>query len=412
MRLVIQQYAGKDASEEYNAIHAPSLIEKTLPSDCHVGVLDTSTVTDSWKSHPGSTSSQNLDASNARPPLHTMVNMYDFEAAARRTLNKKAWAYIYGASNDNITRDTNIDLLRKVWLRPAVMRDVRSVRTKTNLFGCELDIPVYISPVGTVRLAGPEGELAFAKAAESSGIMYCISTAASYPLEEILDATPSRAFFQLYVDKDRSKTEALLRQINASRKVKALFVTVDLPVISKREEDERAETADRPVEPGTVRKPGGVARQTASFIDPALSWADVAWIRSLTSLPIVIKGIQRWEDAKLAVQYGCQGIVISNHGGRAADTAQPAIVSLLELHKNCPEVLDTLEILIDGGFRRGSDVVKAVCLGASAVGFGRPFMYAAGYGTEGVQYAIDSKLRCSCGTLTKPYNSQFCSYPR
>ncbi len=391
--LVIRRYGGKDASQEYNAIHAPSLIGKSLSLDCHIGVLDEATITENWLNNNEKIDSQNQVVLKTRPPLHNMVNMYDFEAAARQTLNRKAWAYINGASNDNITRDSNIDVLRRVWLRPAVMRDVQSVSTKTRLFGCELELPIYISPVGTVRLAGPEGELAFAKGASSSGIMYCISTAASYPLEEILDATPSRAFFQLYVNKDRPRTEALLREINASKKVKALFVTVDLPVISKREEDERAEAADRVAEPGSVRKPGGVARQTASFIDPRLSWADISWIRSLTSLPIVIKGIQRWEDAKLAAQHGCQGIVISNHGGRAADTAQPALVSLLELHKNCPEVLDALEILIDGGFRRGSDVVKAICLGASAVGFGRPFMYAAGYGTEGVRYAIDSKFR-------------------
>lgn len=391
-RTVIYRFGGRDASEDYNAIHAPSLIVKSLSRECHIGILDEDSITEDWKNVTRASAANNQKLENSKPPLPIIVNLYDFEAAARQTLNAKAWAYINGASNDNITRDANIELLRRLWLRPAVMRNVKSTTTKTRLFGCDLKLPIYISPVGTVRLAGPEGELAFAQAAEESGIMYCISTAASYPLEEILDATAQRAFFQLYVNRDRAVTAELLKQINASGKIKALFITADLPVISKREEDERADAAEGVAEPGTTRTPGGVARQNASFIDPELSWDDIAWIRSLTPLPIIIKGIQRWEDAKLAVEYGCEGIVISNHGGRAADTAQPALVSLLELHKNCPEVFDSLEVLIDGGFRRGSDVVKAICLGASAVGFGRPFMYAANYGTEGVKYAIDSKF--------------------
>lgn len=139
-------------------------------------------------------------------------------------------------------------------------------------------------------------------------------------------------------------------------------------------------------------KGSGLARQTGSFIDPTLNWDDISWLRQLTNLPIVVKGIQRWEDAKLAMKSGCQGIVLSNHGGRAADGAPPTIVLLLELHRNCPEVFQALDILIDGGFRRGSDVVKAICLGASAVGLGRPFVYAVNYGQGGVSHAVNSEI--------------------
>jgi L-lactate dehydrogenase (cytochrome) len=191
----------------------------------------------------------------------------------------------------------------------------------------------------------------------------------------------------------------MLRQISANSKVKAVFVTVDLPVVSKREDDERVKpenVVEKSVSSGRDDKGAGLARRSGSFIDPALTWDDIPWIRQHTHLPIVIKGIQRWEDAVTACKLGCEGIVVSNHGGRAADTAPPSIITLLELHRNCPEVFASMEVLIDGGFRRGSDVVKAICLGASAVGMGRPFLYAVNYGTAGVEHAISSKLLLRC----------------
>ncbi|KAJ3496915.1 hypothetical protein NLG97_g2310 [Lecanicillium saksenae] len=384
---IIYRYAGKDASDEYNAVHAPSLISRTLDEEQQLGQLDQSTAPTDWKKSTNESSLNIL--SQGRLPLSRIINLHDFEASAKRSLSKKSWAYVNSASNDNITKEGNAEMLKKIWFRPAVMRNVENVKTATSVFGCKLDIPVYISAVGTVRAAGPEGELAFAKGAASSGIIHCISTSASYPHDEILSATPMQAWFQLYVNKDRRKTEQLLKQLQSSDKVKALFVTVDLPVISKREEDERADQG--PIDGLGVPdgKGAGLARQSAQFIDPQLSWDDIPWIRKFTELPIIVKGIQRWEDAQLAIRYGCDGIAVSNHGGRAADTAQPAIISLLELHKHLPEAFDKLTVLIDGGFRRGSDVVKAICLGASAVGFGRSFMYSVHYGEEGVVHATN-----------------------
>lgn len=379
---IIYRHGGKDASDQYNAVHAPSLISKTLDAKHQVGTLDAQSAPADWNPAGAATP----EPSAGKPPLARIINLHDFEAAARRSLSTPSWAYIHSAANDCITRDANAAMLRRIWLRPAVMRDVGRVRTRTALFGCDLAIPVYVSAVGTVRAAAPDGELALARGAAAAGIVHCISTAASYPLDEILHATPARAWFQLYVNKDRRATERLLRLVQDSGKVAAVMVTVDLPVISKREEDERAQAADRPAADG---KSAGMAAQTASFIDPRLTWSDIPWIRKGTTLPLLVKGIQRWEDAQMAMRYGCDGIVVSNHGGRAADTAQPAIITLLELHKNCPEVFDKLVVLVDGGFRRGSDVVKAVCLGASAVGLGRSFMYAVHYGEEGVVHAAN-----------------------
>lgn len=360
------------------------MIQKNLDAKDHIGQFDTSTIPHSHDESRHSAPYEEV----LKPSLHHIVNLYDFEDIAARTLPPKAWAYISGASNDNITRDANMSMLKRIWFRPSILRNVSTVTTKTSLFGCDLKFPIYIAPTGAVCNAGPEGELAMAHAAASSGTIQCIATLASYPHEEILDATPRHAFFQLYVNQDRAKSEKLVQKITASGKVKALVVTVDLPVVSKREADERAMRAKEPV-PDTARPTrSGMASQYGSIIDPALNWKDIDWLKGLTGLPLVIKGIQRWEDAKMAMEKGCQGVILSNHGGRAADTASPAIILLLELNLNCPEVFASMEILVEGGFRRGSDILKAICLGASAVGIGRPFMYAVNYGKEGVEHSI------------------------
>lgn len=371
----------------YNEVHAPSLIQKTLDSHCHVGVFDVASANGEWQKKTDADISPPDFVSE--PTLDSVINLYDFEEIARASLSEKAWAIVSGGSNDNITRDANISVLQKIWLRPAILRDVAQVNTRTRLFGCDLDLPIYIAPMGGAKAGGPEGELAMARGASASRIIHCISTPSSFPHDEILEVTPKHAFFQVYVNKDRQKSKDAIQKMTESGKIKAIFVTVDLPVISKREADERI----KPDTPGGQKdkKGGGFARQASSFIDPSFNWDALRWMRSLTELPIVVKGIQRAKDAVLAMSMGCDGIVLSNHGGRAADTAPPGILTLLELHKNCPEVFGKMEILVDGGFRRGSDIVKAICLGASAVGIGRPFMYSLKYGEEGVAHAVDSK---------------------
>lgn len=370
------------------------MIQKTLDAKDHIGAFEASGTSPEGKSTT-STKPENTNkpaATQEKPPLSDIINLHDFQHVASATLSPKAWAYISGAANDNLTRDANHSFLRRIWLRPIIMRDVSAVTAKTTLFGCPLDIPVYIAPTGTVRTAGEEGELALARGAGSAGIVHCLSTPSSYPHDEVFEATPRHAFLQLYVNKDRAKSEALVRRAASTGKVKAIFVTVDLPVVSKREADERVKTSPPTGEKASKDwKGAGLARQTGSFIDPSLNWSDVSWLRGLTHLPIVIKGVQRWEDAVLAMKHGCDGIVLSNHGGRAADTAPPSVVLLLELHRNCPEVFDEMVVLVDGGFRRGEDVVKAVCLGARAVGVGRPFFYAVNYGRDGVEHAVNSE---------------------
>ncbi|KAI7583697.1 hypothetical protein KC343_g19955, partial [Hortaea werneckii] len=183
----------------------------------------------------------------------------------------------------------------------------------------------------------------------------------------------------------------VLQKLEKEKQVKALFITVDLAVVSKREADERIRTQESTSvymsgEKNKVdKKGGGLARTTGSFIDWTMSWDDLAWVRKHSSLPIVVKGIQLAADAKMAMQMGCQGIVVSNHGGRALDNAPATLLVLMELRRDCPEVFDKMEVHVDGGIRRGSDILKAVCLGARGVGVGRPFQCSVAYDTEGVE---------------------------
>jgi L-lactate dehydrogenase (cytochrome) len=227
------------------------------------------------------------------------------------------------------------------------------------------------------------------------------------PIEEIFESGPYGVkdttedplpiFFQLYVDKQRHKSEALLKRAEGLG-AKAIFVTVDAPVAGKREGDERVKADESMTTPmgGTKakndKKGGSLGRIMAGFIDSSLNWSDIAWLRKSTSLPLVLKGVQTAMDAKKAMEYGLDGIVLSNHGGRSLDTSPPSILVLLELQKCCPEVFDKMEIFIDGGIMRGTDIFKALCLGAKSVGIGRGFLFALNYGHEGVEKFVESKF--------------------
>lgn len=201
---------------------------------------------------------------------------------------------------------------------------------------------------------------------------------------------------QLYVDKQRKNSEALLTRVN-NLGLKAVFVTADCASPGKREADERNRAAvevQSGISGGVVqrdKKGGGVGRTTGAYIDPKLSWDDIAWIRQNTKLPLGVKGIQCVEDAVRCAEMGVDAIYLSNHGGRALDGSPPAVYTLLELRKLRPDVFDKCEVYIDGGVRRGTDVVKALCLGAKGVGMARPFLYALTYGKEGVMHAVDSE---------------------
>jgi L-lactate dehydrogenase (cytochrome) len=218
-------------------------------------------------------------------------------------------------------------------------------------------------------------------------------------MEELRTAAPTADFFfQLYVNRDREKSAALLRQCSANPNIKAIFVTVDAAWPGKREADERVkadESLSVPMSPSKAqndKKGGGLGRVMAGFIDPGLTWEDLKWVKQHTHKPVCLKGVMSADDALLAMKAGLDGILLSNHGGRNLDTSPPSIITLLEIHRRCPEVFDHLEVYVDSGIRRGTDILKAVCLGATAVGMGRSMLFATNYGQEGVEHLIDSKL--------------------
>jgi L-lactate dehydrogenase (cytochrome) len=276
------------------------------------------------------------------------------------------------------------------------MVNVAKVDTRTSLLGYESSLPIYVTATALGRLGHPEGEVVLTRAAAQTGLIQMIPTLASCSLEEITSArSPGQTqFFQLYVNGNRDITRSLVQKAERLG-CRALFITVDAPTLAKREKDMRTKFTLAPprVQEGhDVNRNAGAARAIGSFIDSGLSWKDLPWFRSITSLPIVLKGVQCGEDAVLAYQHGVNGIVVSNHGGRQLDFARSAIEVL-------PEVMDALrginadltkfEVYIDGGIRRGTDIFKALALGARAVGIGRPFLFAMStYGEDGVKHAI------------------------
>ncbi|PVI02309.1 hypothetical protein DM02DRAFT_641315 [Periconia macrospinosa] len=396
---IIHRHAGLDASTAYNSAHSPSLISKTLSTSSHKGTLSAPSPSHALLKPPPTPTAQPALEIGAKPPLTSLINAYDFEAVAEKTLTKKTYAFYSSAATNLVTRDANRSLFDRVWFRPRMLRDVKSVDTRTRMLGNEVRLPFFVSPAAMARLAHPEGELALARGCREFGIAQCISTNAAYPMNEITASVPANSvpfFFQLYVNKDRSASEALLRDAEANG-IKGIFFTIDGPVQGKREGDERvkveATTNAKAAISGAAarndKRGGGLGRTMGGYIDPTFNWEDIRWLRKATKLPIVAKGVMTAEDAVLAVKYGLDGIVISNHGGRNLDTTPPSLLTLMEIRRHHPEVFQHLEVFIDCGIRRGTDIIKALCLGAKAVGMGRPFLYSLTYGQEGVEHFID-----------------------
>ncbi|BCS29027.1 FMN-dependent alpha-hydroxy acid dehydrogenase [Aspergillus puulaauensis] len=392
---IILKYAGRDATKAYSEVHTPGLLKAELAPEQYKGKLDESTIHEDWDKQPASEKPEAV-WENDKPPLETLINSHDFEHVASRTASKKTWAFYSSAATDLITRDANKSCFDRIWFRPRVLRNVRSVDTKSKILGVDLSMPLFVSPAAMAKLIHQDGECAIARACESRGIMQGISNNSSYTMEELKNAAPGASFFfQLYVNRDREKSAALLRQCSANPNIKAIFVTVDAAWPGKREADERVKADENlsvPMSPSQAKndkKGGGLGRVMAGFIDPGLTWEDLVWVRNHTHLPVCLKGVMSADDAILAMQAGLDGILLSNHGGRNLDTSPPSIITLLELHKRCPEIFDRMEIYVDSGIRRGSDILKAICLGATAVGMGRSMLFATNYGQDGVEHLID-----------------------
>ncbi|KAJ5292274.1 uncharacterized protein N7443_008227 [Penicillium atrosanguineum] len=334
----------------------------------------------------------------------------DFQAAAKAVLPNKSWVYVSSSANSGASLDSNLNDWSLINFRPRIMRSVSALNTKCSILGQTGQYPFFVSAMGTLGNAHPGAEPLLARGATRKGLHTVISTATSKSLEDIMDAhldeqqrlknqSPSKLFFQLYVPIDRTKAKSLIQRVKAAG-YQSLWVTVDTSTLGKRTADrylQAQEALDQGVRE-TTRDPAAEndfgpafgGRPVPGYLDPGLTWEDLAWISREWNGPVVLKGIQTVEDVRLAVQHGVQGVLLSNHGGRQIHSAPSALMTLLEIRTYYPEAFDKLEIYVDGGLRDGADVLKALCLGATAVGVGRPYYYAmAAYGLEGVERCTD-----------------------
>ena len=389
-RKVILEWAGKDATEAFLQIHSPDLLNNfKLPAGSFKGQL---------KDKLSKVAEKTTIVKKSSIPLYQILNLQDFEAAAKEVLTAEAWAYYSSGAGDELTlRENQAAFVKRFWLIPRVMRNVRHVDPSSHILGYPTDLPIYITSTALGKLGHPEGEVVLTRAAAQRNIIQVLPTLASCSLKEMTQARSKGQvqFYQLYVNPDRMITEKVIKEAE-ERGCKALWVTVDAPQLGKREKDMRNKFTKAPPDAfkenslKEAERGKGVARAISGWIDPSVCWDDLAWFRSITKLPIVLKGVQCAADAVLAAKYGCEGIVLSNHGGRQLDTARPAIDILPEVMSALKSHGLRMEVYVDGGVRRGTDIFKALALGATAVGIGRPFLYAmSAYGDEGVTHCID-----------------------
>mgnify|MGYP000020479551 CR=1 FL=1 len=322
------------------------------------------------------------------------VNIFEFEPLARVNVEATAWDYISGGAEDEITLRENRAAFERTFLRPRYLVDISERDLSTTVLGTKIPFPLMLCPAGYQKLAHPEGECETARGASAVGIPMHLSTVATRTLEDVARVATCPLWYQLYMMNDKGINEWLVRRAERSG-YRAIVFTVDAMVTGNRERDKRNELsfAALHVENLITRTddaPDKIISATHYHELPwqeNLSWRDVEWLRQRTSLPVVVKGLLTAEDALLAAEHGAAGIVVSNHGGRQLDGA-PATLDVL------PEIADAvgskMEIYLDGGVRRGADILKAVALGARAVCIGRPYLWGlAADGARGVQRVIE-----------------------
>jgi isopentenyl diphosphate isomerase/L-lactate dehydrogenase-like FMN-dependent dehydrogenase len=295
------------------------------------------------------------------------VNVWDYERLAEAKLDPGAHGYYAGGADDELTLRDNVAAYRRLHLRPRLLVDVDACTTQTTLLGQSIDLPVLVAPVAFQRVAHPDGEVAMARAARAAGTIMCLSTIATSTPAEVAEVGGPR-WFQLYVFRDESITQHLIAQAQDNG-FSALLLTIVAPVRGNRERDARTGFTIPPdLRVAALGRGGLTPREVFDQISPSLTWHDLERIAGEAGLPILVKGVLTAEDARLACEHGAAGIVVSNHGGRQLDGVAATIDVLPEIVQ---AVEGRIEVLVDGGIRRGTDVVKALALGARAVLAGR-----------------------------------------
>lgn len=318
---------------------------------------------------------------------------------ARARLPEATYDYFAGGAGDELTLAENEAAWRHVWLRPRQLLGLSAADPAVELLGARMAAPIVLAPAALQGALHPDGELAVARAAADAGLVACLSTRATSDLADVAAATAAPKWFQLYMDQDRGVVERVLRRA-AEHGFAQLVMTIDFPVTGRRERELRNGPVTLP--PGVrlsthlgtwAEGPGGP--RVGGWLAP--SWSDVAWVREVSGLPVVVKGVLTAEDALLAEQAGVSAVIVSNHGARQLDGVVPTAVALRE----AAAVLDgRLPLLVDGGIRSGADVVRALALGADAVLVGRPYLWAlAAGGQDGVRAALDALVEDTARTL-------------
>jgi 4-hydroxymandelate oxidase len=323
------------------------------------------------------------------------VSLSDFEAVAQQRMSHMAWEYINSGAADEITLRWNREAFDRIRLNPRVLRDTSALNTRVKILGQELPFPVILAPTSLHKLAHPEGELATARGASAAGAAMVLSTMSSTTVEDVAKATTHPLWFQLYVQKDRGFTEHLISRAQACG-CKALVVTVDTPLEGARNRQQRARfKLPTGVDFANLR---GLEKETSNALDTEksvfknllpdrLTWKDIEWLQSASKVPVLLKGILNADDADIAARSGVAGILVSNHGARNLDTVPATIDALPRI---TDKVAGRIVVLMDGGVRRGTDVLKAMAYGANAVLIGRPVFYGlATGGADGVTSVIN-----------------------
>ncbi|GJE85999.1 FMN-dependent alpha-hydroxy acid dehydrogenase family protein [Phanerochaete sordida] len=416
---IILKYAGKDATDAFEPIHPPDALDKNLPPEKHLGDLESSAAQDldnARLNRKKTADEVRIEREQAKkPPLSHILNLKDMEQVARKILPYKSLAYFASATDDEITTHENARAYSRFFFHPRILRRLSNCDASTTILGYKSPIPVFVSGAALAKLGHPDGEANITRGAGQTGLIQMVSSNASLSFAEIAAArvTPDQVLvFQLYKHKDNDVALKRIREVEQLG-YKAIFLTVDAPFPGNRERDARSAweleeielAAEQGEEKSTAELPltkkkledveedvdtGGTASSYLANDDVDMTWdTTIPWLRSVTRLPILLKGVQSVEDAVLAAEAGVDGILLSNHGGRQMPYALPPLEVLYRIRQQRPDLFDKMEIYVDGGVTRGSDVLKAVCLGARAVGLGRPFLYAqSAYGAEGVVKVI------------------------
>jgi isopentenyl diphosphate isomerase/L-lactate dehydrogenase-like FMN-dependent dehydrogenase len=354
-----------------------------------------------------------LRADDAITSVKDALNVFDFEEAARRALPPAHWGYLATGVNDDRTVRANREAFDRVQIRARHLVNVSRVDTGTEVFGQPLAAPIFLCPVSSMRAFHAEGELAVARAAKAERTVVGLSTMATTRIEDVTAARGEPVWFQLYPSNDTAVMRAIVKRAEAAG-TRVLLLTVDMPLGPNRETQFRfAKGDDRPCAACHDKTFAGQVRRKPMYdgldlakvednIEPAMDWDYVKRLRDLTSMKVVLKGVVTREDAVLAVEHGVDGVYVSNHGGRSEESGRGALDSLPEVAE---AVAGRIPVLVDSGFRRGTDVFKALALGATAVGIGRPYVWGlAAFGEEGAA-AVIRMLKAelvmamqSCGT--------------